>query len=68
MKILIILAILAVAYLVYRAVTVEAVIELPADASEPEAAPVVKTMPDSAKAAIGIAVVAAAVVAAALLL
>jgi hypothetical protein len=35
MKILIILAILAVAYLVYRAVTVEAEIELPAEAAEP---------------------------------
>jgi hypothetical protein len=68
MKILIILAILAVAYLVYRAVTVEAEIELPARTSEPESAPVVKTMSDSAKAAIGIAVVAGAVVAAALLL
>jgi hypothetical protein len=68
MKILIILAILAVAYLVYRAVTVEAEIELPARASEPESAPVVKTMSDSVKAAIAISITAAAVVAAAFLL
>jgi hypothetical protein len=68
MKILIILAILAVAYLVYRAVTVEAVIELPAEASEPEAAPVVKTMSDSVKAAIAISITAAAVVAVAFLM
>ena len=68
MKILIILAILAVAYLVYRAVTVEAEIELPAKAAEPESAPVVKTMSDSVKAAIAISITAAAVVAAAFLL
>ena len=68
MKILIVLAILAVAYLLYRAVTVEAQIELPARTDEPDAPPVVKTMSDSAKAAIGISIVAAAVVAAALLL
>jgi hypothetical protein len=68
MKILIVLAILAVAYLLYRAVSVEAQIELPARTDEPDALPVVKTMSDSAKAAIGISIVAAAVVAAALLL
>ena len=67
MKILIILAILAVAYLVYRAVTVEAEIELPARTSEPESAPVVKTMSDSVKAAIAISITAAAVAAAFLL-
>ena len=68
MKILIILAILAVAYLLYRTVTVETQIELPAESDEPDAPPVVKTMSDSVKAAIGIAVVAGAVVAAAFLL
>ena len=68
MKILIILAILAVAYLAYRAVTVEAEIELPAQAAEPESAPVVKTMSDSVKAAIAISITAAAVIAAAFLL
>lgn len=72
MKILIVLAILAVAYLLYRAVSVEAKIELPAKEAEIEsqlpAEPVVKTMSNSAKAAIGISIVAAAVIAAALLL
>lgn len=68
MKILIILAILAVAYLAYRAVTVEAEIELPAEASEPESAPVVKTMSDSVKAAIAISITVAAVVAVAFLM
>jgi hypothetical protein len=68
MKILIILAILAVAYLVYRAVTVEAEIELPAKDSSPESAPVVKTMSDSVKAAIGISITAAVVVAVAFLM
>jgi hypothetical protein len=68
MKILIILAILVVAYLLYRTVTVETQIELPAKSDEPDAPPVVKTMPDSVKAAIGITVVTAAVVAAAFLL
>ena len=67
MKILIILAILAVAYLAYRAVTVEAEIELPAKDSSPESAPVVKTMSDSVKAAIAISITAAAVAAAFLL-
>jgi hypothetical protein len=61
MKILIILAILAVAYLVYRAVTVEAEITLPAKTSDPESAPVVKTMSDSVKAAIGISITVAAI-------
>ena len=68
MKILIILAILAVAYLLYRAVTVEAVIELPVKDSQPESAPVVKTMSDSVKAAIGISITAAVVVAVAFLM
>ena len=68
MKILIILAILVVAYLVYRAVTVEAEIVLPVEASDPEAAPVVKTMSDSVKAAIAISITAAAVIAAAFLI
>ena len=72
MKILIVLAILAVAYLLYRTVTVEAQIKLPAKEAEIEsqlpAEPVVKTMSNSAKAAIGISIVAAAVIAAALLL
>jgi hypothetical protein len=75
MKILIVLAILAVAYLLYRAVTAETKLELPAKAAEIESQlptePVVKTMSNSAKAAIGIsivAVVAAAVIAAAFLL
>ena len=68
MRILIILAILAVAYLLYRAVTAETHIELPAKSDEPDAPPVVKIMSNSAKAAIGISIVAAAVVAAALLL
>ena len=68
MKILIILAILAVAYLLYRTVTVETELELPSKLDEPDAPPVVKTVPDSAKAAIGISIVAAAVIAAALLL
>ena len=68
MKLLIILAILLVAYLVYRAVTVEAVIELPATSSEPDAAPVVKTMSDSVKAAIGVTITLVAVIAAAFLI
>jgi len=75
MKILIVLAILAVAYLLYRAVTAETKLELPAKAAEIKSQlptePVVKTMSNSAKAAIGIsivAVVAAAVIAAAFLL
>ena len=72
MKILIVLAILAVSYLLYRAVTAETKLELPAKAAEIESQlptePVVKTMSNSAKAAIGISIVAAAVVAAALLL
>jgi hypothetical protein len=72
MKILIVLAILAVAYLLYRAVTAETKLELPAKAAEIEsqlpAEPVVKTMSNSAKAAIGISIVAAAVIAAAFLL
>jgi hypothetical protein len=68
MKILIILAILAVAYLLYRAVTVEAVIELPVKDSQPESAPVVKTMSDSVKAAIAISITAAAIVAVAFLM
>jgi hypothetical protein len=68
MKILIILAILAVAYLAYRAVTVEAEIELPAKDSSPESAPVVKTMSDSIKTAIGISITAAAIVAVAFLM
>jgi hypothetical protein len=68
MRILIILAILAVAYLLYRAVTVEAEIELPAKTDEPDAPPVVKTISGSVKAAIGISIVTAAVVAAAFLL
>ena len=75
MKILIVLAILAVAYLLYRAVTAETQIVLPAKEAEIESQlptePVVKTMSNSAKAAIGIsivAVVAAAVIAAAFLL
>jgi Na+-transporting methylmalonyl-CoA/oxaloacetate decarboxylase gamma subunit len=68
MKILIILAILAVAYLAYRAVTVEAEIELPAQSSEPESAPVVKTMSNSVKAAIAISITVAAVVAVAFLM
>ena len=68
MKILIILAILAVAYLLYRTVTVETQIELPAKSNEPDAPAVVKTVPDSFRAAIGISIVAAAVIAAALLL
>ena len=68
MRILIILAILVVAYLLYRTVTVETQIELPAKSDEPDAPPVVKTMSDSVKAAIGITVVTAAVVAAAFLL
>lgn len=68
MRILIILAILAVAYLLYRTVTVETHIELPSNSEEPDAPPVVKTMSDSVKAAIGITVVTVAVVAAALLL
>jgi len=68
MRLLIILAILVVAYLVYRAVTVEAEIVLPATSAEPEAAPVVKTMSSSIKAAIGIGITAAAVIAAAFLL
>lgn len=68
MRILIILAILVVAYLLYRTVTVETQIELPAKSDEPDAPPVVKTMSDSVKAAIGITVVTAAVIAAAFLL
>ena len=68
MRILIILAILVVAYLLYRTVTVETQIELPAKSDEPDAPPVVKTKSDSVKAAIGITVVTAAVVAAAFLL
>lgn len=68
MKILIILAILVVAYLVYRAVTVEAVVELPAKDSDPVAEPVVKTMPSAIKAAIGISITVAAIVAVAFLL
>jgi hypothetical protein len=68
MKILIILAILAVAYLAYRAVTVEAEIELPGKDSQPESAPVVKTMSDSIKAAIAISITAAVVVAVAFLM
>jgi hypothetical protein len=68
MKILIILAILLVAYLVYRTVTVEAEIELPAKDISPESAPVVKTMSDSIKTAIGISITAAAVVAVAFLM
>ena len=68
MKLLIILAILLVAYLVYRAVTVEAQIELPATSAEPEAAPVVKTVSTSVKAAIGIGITAAAIVAVAFLM
>ena len=68
MKILIILAILAVAYLAYRAVTVEAEIELPAKDSSPESAPVVKTMSDSVKAAIAISITAAAIIAVAFLM
>jgi hypothetical protein len=69
MKILIVLTILAVAYLLYRAFTAETEIVLPAQEAEIEsqlpAEPVVKTMSNSAKAAIGISIVAAAVVAAA---
>ena len=72
MKILIVLAILAVAYLLYHAFTAETGIVLPAKAAEIEpqlpAEPIVKTISNSANAAIGINIVAAAVVAAALLL
>jgi hypothetical protein len=68
MKILIVLAILAVAYLLYRAVTVEAQIELPAKIQDPQAVPVVKTMSASVKAAIVISITVAAVIAAAFLL
>ncbi len=68
MKILIILGILAVAYMLYRAVTVDAVLELPAKDGESEAAPVVKVMSDSVKAAIGISITLIAIIAVAFVL
>jgi|688.fasta_scaffold2136342_1 hypothetical protein len=68
MKILIILAILAVAYLLYRSTTIDAVVELPAKDGDPEAEPVVKTMSNSIKAALGISIIVAAIIAVAFLM
>lgn len=68
MKILIILAILVVAYLLYRGTTVDAVVELPAKDGDPVAEPVVKTMPSAIKAAIGISITVAAILAVAFLM